>query len=213
MPQTKKELEIRLVSVDMESKAGLARKTNNIVTCRLPWIRTGVELRDGSQTVKLESGHWSGANRPWHERIILKENVQGNCSLIMALSKPLSDSAVQKFAANSTSAIIKVLAALAEKASPTGVIGDFASIPLSALSKSATDTSAVTDAFAGSVDFNAADLPETGKTFTLEIPLLAKSDIRRDTERTTKGTTHTIHKTILKAGERAGTCVVEITVL
>lgn len=213
MAQTKKELEIRLVSVNMDSASGLAKKTNNMLVCRMPWLRTGIELRDGSQKLKLTSGHWNGNGRPWSERILLKETVQGTFSIVMALSKPITDAAFAKFVGNSAYYIVKALAALADKAAPTSAFGDIASGPLESLAKNVTDTSAVTDAFVGSVDLSSDQLPASGKTISLEIPLLAESDIVSNTEKSAKGSTRTVHKTLLNAGERAGSCVIEITVM
>lgn len=213
MSQLKKELEIRLVSVNMDSSAGLAKITNNLLSCRMPWLRTGIELRDGTQKIKLASGRWSGETRPWYERILLKETVQGTFSIVIAISQPLTDAAFSKFVGNSAYYVVKALASLADKASPAAAFGDIASGPLEALAKKVTDTPAVADAFAGSVDLTTEDLPGAGETISVEIPLLAETDVRSDSERSTKSATRTVHKTLLKAGERAGSCVIEITVL
>lgn len=213
MSESKKELEIRLVSVDIDSAAGLAKKTNNVISCRMPWLRTGIELRDGSQKINLVSGRWTGEGRQWHERILVKETVQGNFSIVMGVSYPVSDSAFEKILGNSAYYMAKTLATLVDKAAPSSALGDLASAPLESLAKSVTDTKAVKDAFAGAVAFTTAELPESGETFSVEIPLFAKSEIRRDVEKTNKGSTRTVRKILLKAGDRAGTCVVEITVL
>lgn len=213
MAQPKKEIEVRLVSVKMESSAKLPKKTNNVFVCRMPWLRTGIELRDGSQKLKLESGKWSAEKRPWHERILLKETVQGTFSVVAVLSNPVTDSAFAKFTGNAAYYVVKALASLADKAFPAGALGDFASGPLEALAKSVTDAPGVKDGFAGSAEFSSADLPPSGETMTLEIPLLAVDNVVDFSERTTKGSSRTVRKTILKAGERAGTCVVELEVL
>ena len=207
------EIEITLEELVLQAASRPPKASRHLLGAALIWPRVGTARKDCSAAASLEAGRWRGAGRPWSQRILIKEAVQGRFGFGITLTEALPDEEADAFLRSLASQFVKFTAEKAGDLLAPPLLGSLAELPLNYLVKAILKEKAPGILGEGVLDLEAAALPEAGGRVRWEVPLLAPAALAR-TVRRRVGKTLTRRREVWRpAGAEVGRCVVEAVVL
>lgn len=207
------EIEITLEDLVLQAASRPPKTSRHLLGAALVWPRVGTGRKDCSAAATLEAGRWRGAGRPWSQRILIKETVQGRFGFGITLTEALPDEDADAFLRSLASQFVKFTADQAGDLLAPPLLGSLAELPLSYLVKALLKEKAPALLGAGTLDLEAARLPEAGGRVRWEVPLLASAALARTVRRRVGKTLTRRREVWLPAGAEVGRCVVEAVVL
>ncbi|NLF22067.1 MAG: hypothetical protein GX590_02810 [Lentisphaerae bacterium] len=213
MAEKKCELEVTLVELALLADAQPAAASRHLLGATLIWPRVGTARKTHAGTLSLARGVWSQASRPWTQRILFKETVQGRFGFDLALTAALADAQAEAFLRALASQVVKFTAGAVEDHLAPPLLGTLAEIPFNYLVKALLKERAPGVLAAGALDVDTSLLPAAGQTVRWEIPMTAPDGLFRMTRRRVGKTLQRRRQTLLPVGGAAGRVVVDVRVL
>jgi hypothetical protein len=213
MAEMKSEIEVTLVELAIHAVAKPQADSRHLLGAALLWPRVGTARKEYPAALKLARGRWEPKGRPWTQRVLFKEAVQGRFGFEVTLTEALSDEAAAEFLRSVASQFVKLSSDAAGDFLAPPYLGALAEIPLNYLVKALLKEKAPGTLAAGALDLDIDQLPAAGESVRWEVPLLTPGGIRITTRRRTGKTTQRRQEVVLPAGEEAGRCVVDVRVL
>lgn len=208
-------LELTLESVSLEvTGARRAGGSVHVVTVGLVWPRPAIAEKVAVKVLDMAGKSCSLARKPWVERILFKEVVEGPFGLELAVSEPVSDSQVLDFMRFAGSAVFKMAASEAGDLVTGSLATGLTRIPLRFLSKqiSASAKKSPRNIANGSIDLRAEDLIRHGKDSTLKLRLRAEETFHSISRTRKHGKSSMKRVKLLDAGQPNGEAVLRARV-
>ena len=213
MADKKCEVEVTLVELSLLKTLRSAEQSLHLLGTELVWPRVGTACKTFSASLKLATGCWLMENRPWTQRILFKETVQGRFGFEVTLTEGLSEANAAAFMRYMASQVTKLTTTAAKKMLTPPLLGSLADIPFSYLVKELLKEQAPAMLASGVRDLDAGQLPAVGRSARWEVPLLAPDGIHRTVHTRVGKTTQRRRETLVPPGGNAGRCIVEVLVL
>ena len=207
------ELEITLEEITLDAALRPPKTSRHLLGAALHWPRVGTARRDVSVALDLEKGAWHAAERPWTQRILAKDTVQGRFGFGITLTEALTDKELSAFIRNLAGQFIKFTGGQADDFLAPPLLGSLAELPLSYLSKALLKEKAPGTLAEGVLDLEASQLPDSGGQLCWEVPLRTPKAVVRSVRRRVGKQTRTQRETLLPAGAAAGLCRVGVRML
>ena len=213
MDMRKRQVEITLEALRLETTGRERERTSHALTALLLWPRLAIARKTAAATLDLQKGCWQARGQPWSRRILFKETVQGRFAFGFSLSDALSDAQVEAFMEALAGHWLKLAAEQVEDLAGATPAVNFASFPLGYLAKAIAGRKGTKSLVEGSLDLNAADLPEAGETLCWEMDLVAPAGIHRMVRRRTGRVSRSVPMEVLPEGGLAGQATFRVRML
>ncbi|MFC1462456.1 hypothetical protein ACFLQU_02515 [Verrucomicrobiota bacterium] len=203
-------LELTLEKLSLEVTG--ARKNANsvhVVTVGLIWPRPAIAEKLAVKVLDVAGKSCSLARKPWVERILFKETVEGPFGVELTVSEPVSDRQVADFMRFMGSAMFKLAASEVADLVVNPLAGALTGTPLRYLSKeiSSSGKKAPRIIAAGSVDLRAEDLVRHGKNSPVKLRLRTEEGVHSVVRTRKHGKSSVRKTTLLEAGQPNGEAV------
>lgn len=213
MGEIKREIEVTMIELAVAAAARPAKSSRHLLGTALIWPRVGTARRTHSSSLILETGSWRMNGRPWTQRILFKETVQGSFGFEVVLTEMLTDEETATFMRTVASQVAKLAADAAEDLLSPPPLGDLAAIPFDYLVKAILEKKAPATLGVGTLDLDSGALPEAGGSARWELPLISPEGLRRTVRRKVGDRIQRRSENILARGEVVGRCLVDVRVL
>jgi len=202
------ELTLDKLSLDVTGAKGNKGSTH-LITFRLIWPRPAIAERIAVKAVDLTGKSVSLVTKPWVERILFKEKVEGPFGIELTVSEPASDRQVADFMSFLGAAMFKIATSEAADLLATPLAGALTGIPLRYLAKQALSSSKnrVRTVAIGAADLCAENLAKHGKRSPVKLRLRVEEPVTRVTRRRKHGKSSVKRAVLLKAGQPNGEVV------
>ncbi len=107
MAEKRCEIEVTLEEIILDAALRPRKASRHLLGAALHWPRVGTARRDASVALGLENGAWHAAERPWTQRILAKETVQGRFGFGITLTEALPDAEADAFLSALASQFVK----------------------------------------------------------------------------------------------------------
>lgn len=207
--KAKRELAILLEEIEIPfTGMRVTKTTTHLVTAGLIWPRTGIALKNGSLSAKLERGLASFGNENWGKKIILRENVEGRFALSLTVTEALNYEKLEKFLRECLRIAIKAGGDIAD--SLTGPAGDFVAAPFDAAAKMIGTYPGPKLLVQGMAELDASDFPESGGERRLTVQLNASQNFYATVRQTQRGKTSSVKRLKLREGAPDGSITLRV---
>lgn len=213
MAVPKRDIEILLEKVEVTGVPRLPAAARHLGACQLIWPRPTIARKAASLPLALSKGRWDGDGRPWGDRILFKEPVQGTFAIDFQVTEPVTEAAFKKWIRAGASSFLKLAGSAAEDAAALPGLGALSEIPFVLLSKAILGDDAPDVLYGGLIDISPSDLPSAGHAKTLEIPLVSRKTIRRAQPPVGKNSAPRHPRVVLREGDPVGRCMILLKTL
>ena len=203
-------LELTLEELALEvTGAKESKSTVHVVTVGLIWPRPAISQKVAVKVLDLTGKTCSLARKPWVERILFKETIQGPFGVELTVSAPVSDSQVMDFMRFAGSAMFKMAASEAGDMLAGSLAAGLTRIPLRYLSKeiSGSGKKQPRTIANGSIDLHAEDIVRHGRKSPVKLRLRAEEPFYSVARTKKHGKTSVKRKKLLDAGQPNGEVV------
>ena len=213
MAEKRCEIEVTLEKIILDAALRPRKASRHLLGAALHWPRVGTARRDASVAFGLENGAWHAAERPWTQRILAKETVQGRFGFGITLTEALPDAEADAFLSALASQFVKFTGGQAGNLLAPPLLGSLAELPLSYLAKALLKEKAPGTLGEGVLDLEAAALPAPGGQVFWEVPLRTPAAVVHTVRRRVGKQPQRRREVLLPAGADAGRCRVAVRVL
>ena len=164
-------IEVLLVSADIGGIKLQPRvaKSTRLVTVDLVWPRCTIARKTNAREVKFSRAKADMRKEEWSRRILFREEIDGHCGFVVAVSEILDDEWFEKFLRATAKFALREFRDVLKQY--TAGISDIASAPIDALAQLEGSYPGPKTVLQGVFDLTDEMLPEEGKSLTIEIPL------------------------------------------
>lgn len=171
------EVTLEALEVKVSGAKPAAGPRRHLVLASLVWPRPAIAQKMVTQDVTLDAGLWQ---RPaqWSRRILFKETVQGPCGIQLAVTEPLSDTALARMAAEMAGGAVKLLSSEMVRdmaAVPAGLVR----LPFDSLQKLAVSLGKEDPRIVARGVLELPSAEAVGKTAEYTVPLVAPETLYR----------------------------------